>query len=226
MNELIRCAPALCDRHEGIGADGLLLLADSNVADYRMRIINADGSEAAQCGNGLRCFMRYLHNEVDGRSQALVETGGGLVRLSLRGDQIAAAMPAVEVRDWDLTLSVEDTQLQLHSLLVGVPHAVHFGQPGDLTQFGRALRHHKHFSPHGTNVNFAWLNEESELELRTYERGVEGLTQACGTGAVATACARPAGLPFPPPPSHCVQSEATVSKWHSAHLEINLTQSS
>jgi diaminopimelate epimerase len=181
----IELAPRLCDRHEGIGADGVLLLESSTQADYRMRIINADGSEAAQCGNGLRCFMRYLHREIDGRGEALVETGGGLVRLRVEGDLIAAAMPSVQVRQWDL----EAAGLPLSWLTVGVPHAVHFGQPSDMVTAGRSVRYHSHFGAEGTNVNFAWRNESGELELRTYERGVEGITQACGTGAVATACA-------------------------------------
>jgi diaminopimelate epimerase len=179
----------LCDRFDGVGADGVLLLQNSSVADYRMRIINSDGSEAAQCGNGLRCFMRYLNLEIDGRPSLTVETGGGIVSLSLRGDQIAASMPSPEVRQWDLDLDVAGQAYLFHSLSVGVPHAVHFGQPTDLVSLGRAVRYHSYFAPHGTNVNFAWLNPEGEVELRTYERGVEGLTQACGTGAVATACA-------------------------------------
>jgi diaminopimelate epimerase len=186
--------PGLCDRFDGIGADGVLLLQNSTRADYRMRIINADGSEAAQCGNGLRCFMRYLSMEIDGRMALTVETGGGLVSLELRGDKVAATMPAAQVHQWDLELKVDGRPYLFHSLSVGVPHAVHFGQPQDiaaqdLVTLGRSVRHHQHFAPQGTNVNFAWLNEAGEVELRTYERGVEGLTQACGTGAVATALA-------------------------------------
>jgi diaminopimelate epimerase len=193
----------LCDRHEGVGADGVLLLEDSNQADYRMRILNADGSETAQCGNGLRCFMRYLHREIDGRSQLQVETGGGLVALAVEGDLIRASMPAVQVRQWDLMVQLPEQSLQTYHLLVGVPHLVHCGEATlaqeDLTQLGRRLRHHPQFAPEGANVNFAWRNGAGELEVHTYERGVEGLTQACGTGAVATACVvhRLQGLPSP-----------------------------
>lgn len=182
----------LCDRHRGIGADGLLAVEPSREgADYRMRYYNADGGEAEMCGNGARCFARFVEQLHPGTlEQVSFETIAGRINASFpKGDvQINLSEP------FDLsvnsTLDVRGVKTVVHSVNTGVPHAVVVVD--DLEQVaikedGAALRFHEHFSPKGTNVNFMQVLEPGSLAIRTYERGVEDETLACGTGMVANA---------------------------------------
>ena len=183
----------ICDRHRGVGADGVLAVeaAQTAEADFRMRYYNSDGGEAEMCGNGARCFARFAGGLANRPLDAIrFETPAGVIGAEFEGERVRLAMSAP--RDLRLGESVEaqGRPLVVHSVDTGVPHAVLFvDEPGaaDVAGLGAALRYHPYFAPRGTNVNFVGVAAPGRLILRTYERGVEAETLACGTGAVASA---------------------------------------
>ena len=181
----------LCDRHRGIGADGILLLEKaSNHADFRMRYFNADGGEAEMCGNGARCFARFANKVAGGHAKISFETPAGVIAAELTGDLVTLQM--TEPTDLRLSIDVRaaDQDKTVHFINSGVPHVVipvSRIDDVDVRREGSAIRHHKMFSPNGTNVNFIEKRGPKELAVRTYERGVEDETLACGTGVVASA---------------------------------------
>ncbi len=199
----------VCDRHTGVGADGTLILLRSAIADVRMRIINADGSEAEMCGNGIRAFARYcFENGVVRGTQFSVETGAGVMkpRIILKNGRVdgvrvdmgeplleAADVPVkVDGRAIDLLLSVQDRSFSFSAVRVGVPHTIVFVDPlneDDVPKYGPLIEHDPLF-PERTNVNFVEVLKEDRIKMRTWERGC-GCTLACGTGAcsAAVACA-------------------------------------
>ncbi len=181
----------LCDRHRGIGADGILLLEKpTNRADFRMRYFNADGGEAEMCGNGARCFARFA-NKIGGQKREVsFETPAGVISAELKGDLVTLRM----TEPTDLRLNVNSPVVAenktLHFINSGVPHVVipvAKIDDADVRREGAAIRHHKMFSPNGTNVNFIEKRGPNKIAIRTYERGVEDETLACGTGIVASA---------------------------------------
>jgi diaminopimelate epimerase len=181
----------LCDRHRGIGADGILLLEKpTNRADFRMRYFNADGGEAEMCGNGARCFARFA-NEVGGQKGKIsFETPAGVISAELKGDLVTLRMtePTDLRLNVDLPMAAENKTV--HFINSGVPHVVipvAKVDDADVRREGAAIRHHKMFSPNGTNVNFIEKRGPNKIAIRTYERGVEDETLACGTGIVASA---------------------------------------
>jgi len=181
----------LCDRHRGIGADGILLLEKaSNHADFRMRYFNADGGEAEMCGNGARCFARFA-NKVAGRKEKIsFETPAGVISAKLAGDLVTLQMTEPTDLRLKTTLRVTDENKIVHFINSGVPHVVIPVlqlDDVDVQGAGSAIRHHKMFSPKGTNVNFLEKRGPKQIAVRTYERGVEAETLACGTGIVASA---------------------------------------
>ncbi|MEP6586648.1 MAG: diaminopimelate epimerase [Candidatus Udaeobacter sp.] len=181
----------LCDRHRGIGADGILLLEKpTNRADFRMRYFNADGGEAEMCGNGARCFARFA-NKIGGvKAKISFETPAGVIAAELKGDLVTLRMtePTDLRLNVDLPLVAENKTV--HFINSGVPHVVIPVAKIDdayVRREGAAIRHHKMFSPNGTNVNFIEKRGPDKIAIRTYERGVEDETLACGTGIVASA---------------------------------------
>ncbi|HEX4086575.1 MAG TPA: diaminopimelate epimerase [Chthoniobacteraceae bacterium] len=189
----------LCDRHRGVGADGVLLVeppadrANGAGADFRMRYYNADGGEAEMCGNGARCFARFA-SRITGREGALsFETPAGVIRAEFVGDHVRLAMSDPRGLVLDQMLSFASGEVTVHSVDTGVPHAVVFVEDlekTDVRGLGAGLRYHPRFAPRGTNANFAKINgpgAPAMLAIRTYERGVEDETLACGTGVVAAA---------------------------------------
>lgn len=182
----------LCDRHRGVGADGLLVLEPAqNGADFRMRYYNADGGEAEMCGNGARCFARFARQAAGGTAEKITfETPAGIIGAEFPGDQVRIAMSAPHSHQAPQTLEVNGRPAEVHFLNTGVPHAVVFVEDLESVNVqadGAALRYHSAFAPRGTNANFARILAPSQLAVRTYERGVEGETLACGTGVCATA---------------------------------------
>lgn len=180
-----------CDRKRGVGADGLLWVSNSRRADARMRIFNPDGSEAAMCGNGLRCVGWYLHVTDHRKSRWAVETGAGVIPIEVIGSESVRAFVSPP-RRLRLGLKVlhRTKCYTFHSIHAGVPHAVHFVSKldsVDLGSLGPYVRNHRLFKPEGTNVNLVRIDSAHRIAIRTYERGVEGETLACGTGAVAAA---------------------------------------
>lgn len=183
----------LCDRQFGVGADGVILLEKSVQADFVMRIFNPDGSEAEMCGNGIRCLGKFLQElNIEG-PDFKIEVVGKIYPLSLHEDgTVSVAMLPPPRIDWDIDLTVGRKSFKVDFLDTGVPHAtiaVDDLEKFDLDTIGPKIRYHAHFEPQGTNVDIYNIdrNSLSTIHIRTYERGVERETMACGTGA--TACA-------------------------------------
>ena len=181
----------LCDRHRGIGADGILLLEQAtNRADFRMRYFNADGGEAEMCGNGARCFARFAYKVGGKKEKISFETPAGVISAELEGGLVTLRMtePTDLRLNVDLPMAAENKTI--HFINSGVPHVVipvAKIDDADVVREGAAIRYHKIFSPNGTNVNFIEKRGPNKIAIRTYERGVEDETLACGTGIVASA---------------------------------------
>jgi len=180
-------ARSVCQRQTGLGADGLLVLEKSKKADLKMRIFNADGSEAEMCGNGLRCVALYARDT----GKVKIETKAGIYDVSVRGkDRVKIKMEGVRDLCLDLALMVNGRSIKVNYVDTGVPHTVIFVEgleDIDVGSIGRNIRYHKKFKPRGTNVDFVEIINDKNIKMRAYERGVEGETLACGTGAVAAA---------------------------------------
>lgn len=182
----------LCDRHRGVGADGLLAVEPAEQgADVKFRYYNADGGEAEMCGNGARCFGRYTARLLkDNRTSLTFETIAGTLTAELIGDEVKIEMSDPIELELNSPVTIESLGTAVHNLNTGVPHAVAFVdnlQALDVIENGAAIRYHAHYEPKGTNANFVGVLQPDHLAVRTYERGVEGETLACGTGI--TACA-------------------------------------
>jgi diaminopimelate epimerase len=181
----------LCDRHRGIGADGILLLETaSDHVDFRMRYFNADGGEAEMCGNGARCFARFANKTTGAEGEISFETPAGIISAELAGDLVTLQMTEPTDLRFNIPLRIGGEKRIVHFINSGVPHVVvPVAQVGDVDVLreGSAIRHHEMFSPKGANVNFIEKRGADKIAVRTYERGVEDETLACGTGVVASA---------------------------------------
>jgi diaminopimelate epimerase len=189
-NRISNFARRLCDRKLGIGADGLLLVEKSKIADFKMRVFNPDGSEPEMCGNGSRCIALYAKLNKIAPYSMKIDTKAGL--LSVKAGNVNIKLKMTEPKDIKLwiRLKLENKRYKLHYINTGVPHVVCFVKDldrADFASFGKAVRHHKLFMPEGTNVNIVYLKGKASISARTYERGVEDETLACGTGSVASA---------------------------------------
>ena len=192
---------AICHRHTGIGADGVLVREPSEVADHRMVLTNADGGRAEISGNGLRCFVLYLYHRGEvGEGELSVETGGGVLRAWVRGEhEVETTMPvpvalkeawAAGTKPKAQQLYAEGMSFSVLPVNVGNPHGVIFGPERDIAfagKYGGSLEHDPVF-PEGANIQFAHLVSPTVVQLVVWERGA-GVTLACGSGSVATACA-------------------------------------
>lgn len=184
----------LCDRQRGVGADGLLAVEPAQSgADFRMRYYNADGGEAEMCGNGARCFAQFARSLDPSKASAekiSFETIAGVIKAEFEGQNIRIELSEPFDLELDTDLAVDGELLAINSINTGVPHAVVFVEDLetiDVRRLGSAIRHHNHFKPAGTNANFAQVLGPDHIAIRTYERGVEDETLACGTGMVACA---------------------------------------
>jgi diaminopimelate epimerase len=182
----------ICDRHRGVGADGILLLETAtNGADFRMRYYNADGGEAEMCGNGARCFARFARKVAGAADRISFETPAGVIGAELHGDSVTLHMS--EPQDLRLNLPLPNAAGDyeaIHFINSGVPHVVVPVQrieEVNVRSDGAAIRRHETFAPKGANVNFLEKRGRTSVAIRTYERGVEDETLACGTGVVASA---------------------------------------
>jgi diaminopimelate epimerase len=189
-----RVARAMCDRRYGVGADGLLVLESSRVGDVKMRVFNPDGSEAEMCGNGSRCVALYVSKQqkTNGVAPVTIESRAGLLSARLRGTRVALRMTDPTEITLSLAVNVHGRRIRVGVVNTGVPHVVvpvKAVDRIDVNRVGRALRNHQVFAPRGTNVNFIQADPRhaNRLRVRTYERGVEEETLACGTGIVASA---------------------------------------
>ena len=185
----------LSERHFGAGSDGMIYISKSCVADFKMRIFNADGSEAKMCGNGIRCVGKYVYDKGYTDKKFLsVETLSGIKYLTLHTAGSKVKTVTVDMgkaqADKPMTLTIEDKELQIIPVSVGNPHAVVFVDDIDTApfiEFGPIIERHEAF-PGGVNVEFAEVKNADKLRMRVWERG-SGVTMACGTGACASVMA-------------------------------------
>jgi diaminopimelate epimerase len=180
----------LCHRQNGIGADGIILMQRSLKADLRFRIFNSDASEAEMCGNGMRCFGAFAQQRGIDFSSLNIETMQNILKISKKESYIEVQMADPKDEQLDITLMIHGNPINLSFINTSVPHAVIFVKnvaSQEVQTIGRAIRFDPYFDPKGTNVNFVEILDENTLSIRTYERGVESETLACGTGATAAA---------------------------------------
>ncbi len=195
----------ICHRQRGVGADGLFLLVpcESGRADWAWEFFNSDGSGAEMCGNGARCFARFIQKVTnDKRPSVSFETGAGVITATFSGERVTINLTKPQALRLNEQIILSNGNCMVQSIDTGVPHAVIFVRDADkamVQQMGSEIRHHSHFSPKGTNVNFVQRLGPNAIRVRTYERGVEGETLACGTGVTASAlvAARVHHLPSP-----------------------------
>ncbi len=183
-------AKKICDRKRGVGADGLLLLEKSKRADIRMRIFNPDGSEADMCGNGVRCLAKFAVSIKAVKAKHSVETPAGPIELVVEKKTVKAHLTDPKDFKAGFSLPLPSGKEEIHFINTGVPHAVIFEAQLSRVQVhqrGRQVREHDYFAPKGTNVNFVQAGGGNLIQVRTYERGVEAETLACGTGSAASA---------------------------------------
>jgi diaminopimelate epimerase len=192
---VVKDAPAftreVCRLHQGAGADGVLLFENSKKANFKMRILNLDGSEAAACGNGFRCIALYAHEVLKYSSRMIFESGSGVIEAEVgSGDSVRVQLVKPRIFEINGVLEAGKHRFPYAFLDTGVPHVVIFvedlGKIG-VFEHGKVIRNHPRFQPFGTNVNFVEVRSKKEIAVRTYERGVENETLACGTGTTASA---------------------------------------
>lgn len=178
-------------RRTGVGCEGVILIQPSQDCSFRMRFLNPDGGEVEMCGNGARCVARLARELGAAPDRMTIETVAGQLQAEMAGDGLVR-LTMTDPRDWRpaATLRVGAETIAYGFVNSGVPHVV--VEVADLAavdvaRLGAALRYHEEFRPKGTNANFVQVTGPSALRVRTYERGVEGETLACGTGMVASA---------------------------------------
>ncbi len=181
----------ICTRGLSVGADGLILVEKSDRASFRMRYFNSDGSLGEFCGNGTRCAARFAVLQSITGPKMTIETDAGIVSAEVADDDLVTiSLPTPQSFRADRTLRLADQTVQGSSILVGVPHYVMFVRDDlwslDIVPTGRAIRMHRDLQPAGANVNFVVVRDWHSIEIRTYERGVEAETLACGSGIVAS----------------------------------------
>lgn len=222
----------LCDRHRGVGADGLFLLvtSGSGKADWAWEFYNSDGSAADMCGNGARCFARFVQRLTGAKEQTSFETGAGVIRATFQGERVTVNLTPPKDLRLNQKVALSGGTVVLHSLNTGVPHAALFVPDADkamVQQLGQEIRYHQHFAPKGTNVNFVQLLGPNFIRVRTYERGVEGETLACGTGVSASAMIASQIHNFTPPVRVQVQGgdtlEVSFRQENASFSDVQLT---
>jgi diaminopimelate epimerase len=192
VGDLPAFARKVCERKISVGADGLLLIEPSKIADFKWQFFNSDGSMAEMCGNASRCVARYAFLKGIAPKKMSFETIAGIISA-----EVNDAVVKVRLTDPSPVQSIgklvfDDCQFVLDTIDTGVPHAVTFVNNQEICnvfEWGRKIRHHECFQPRGTNANFATIIDRHKMRVRTYERGVEDETLACGTGDVASVLA-------------------------------------
>lgn len=195
----VRLAKIACDRHFGIGADGIILIEKSKIADFKMLYYNSDGSFGGMCGNGGRCVARLAYILGIVKRKMTFEANNKLYKaeiLKKSGEVVRLFLPTPETKNYNLKIKLDKKLYITHFIDTGAPHLVVFTDENEiediekinLNDLGRKLRFHPYFET-GTNVNFVSQIDKSTIRIRTYERGVENETLACGTGSVASAIA-------------------------------------
>lgn len=191
VKNLSGLAKNLCRSKKSIGADGLLIYDKAVKCDFKMRILNPDGSEAEMCGNGIRCIAQYA-KKIKGlkKNNFVIETKAGNIEIDyLKEDMPRLKMMASRDLKLNFDLTIDGEKIKASYVVVGVPHLVLLCdevEKVDVAVLGKKIRFHKDFAPAGTNVNFVEVTSLHSLRIRTYERGVEEETLACGSGTSAS----------------------------------------
>ena len=191
--DLSALAKTVCHRRFSVGADGLIVIvppSSRKTANFKWRFFNADGSEAEMCGNGSRCAARFAMNRKIAPKKMAFETLAGLIHAEVKRERVRVQLTDASGLRLNMSVPLSSGIRTGHFINTGVPHLVYFTEILDaenVEAVGRETRYHDLFLPAGTNVNFVSVKGPRKLRLRTYERGVEGETLACGTGAVAAA---------------------------------------
>ncbi len=186
-------AKQVCHRNRSVGADGLIVIvpaSDKKRADFKWRFFNADGSEAEMCGNGSRCAALFARLRKIAPPKMAFETLAGIIRAEVRKQRVNVQLTGASGLRMHVRVPLAGGARTGHYINTGVPHLVYLSENldrEDVQAVGSATRRHPVFQPAGTNVNFVQIDGSHRLRIRTYERGVEGETLACGTGAVAAA---------------------------------------
>lgn len=194
-------AEFLCDRHFGVGADGIVIIEKSDIADLKMRIFNKDGSEAEMCGNGIRCFAKYVYEKkIINKKEFNIETLAGVktIKLEIEGGtvlkiEVDMGLPLLDIDKIPVTYLENNYEgflyvdgIKVYPISMGNPHSVCFVDDVDkidIEKYGKLIEDYKYF-PNKTNVEFVQIVDNFNIKLRVWERGV-GETLACGTGAAA-----------------------------------------
>lgn len=190
VGDLSEFARKVCQRNFSVGADGLVVIEPSDVADFKWRFFNSDGSVAEMCGNASRCVARFAYMKGIAGQKMSWETIAGVISAEINDDLIKVKLTDPSPVESSIKIEAEGQTFVLDSIDTGVPHAVVFVDDldgYDVFNQGRKIRFHEHFSPRGTNADFAFVISKNKIKVRTYERGVEDETLACGTGMVAAA---------------------------------------
>ncbi len=183
----------VCASHTGVGADGLILIENPENPEnhFKWQFFNADGSVAEMCGNGSRCAVRFAFDEGMVGKEVRFETLAGVIRAYVLDGGKRIKVQLTPPKDYrEVSLSLDAQSIEGYFINTGVPHFVAIVrdlEKIDVKKLGRAIRFHPEFQPKGTNVNFIEREGDDTIRIRTYERGVEGETLACGTGATASA---------------------------------------
>jgi len=190
VKRMKKFAQKVCRRRVSVGADGIIFIERSKQADFKWRFFNADGSEAEMCGNGGRCAARFAYLKGIAGSSLTFETLAGILSAHVNGRRVKLEMTKPYGLKLDEKISIKGKRVRISSINTGVPHAALFLKDlenVDVVRMGRSIRNHSRYAQRGTNANFVKVESSSRLSVRTYERGVEDETLACGTGAVASA---------------------------------------
>jgi diaminopimelate epimerase len=183
-------AKQVCHRNRSVGADGLIVIVSSKKADFKWRFFNSDGSEAEMCGNGSRCAARFAVLKKIAPKKMTFETLAGIIHAEVKKETVRVQLTGATGLRMNVPVPLAGHSRTGYFINTGVPHLVYLSDHldgEDVQAVGSATRWHEVFKPAGTNVNFVQINGPHKLRIRTYERGVEGETLACGTGAVAAA---------------------------------------
>lgn len=190
IDDLSELARRICRRKFSVGADGLVVIEPSSMVDFKWRFFNSDGSVAEMCGNAARCTARFAYMKGIAPEKMSWETIAGIISADVDGDMVKVRLTDPSPVEAQINIEADGQKYILDSIDTGVPHAVLFTDDVDhydVFNNGRKIRHHEYFSPRGTNVDFAAVLDRHKIKIRTYERGVEDETLACGTGMVAAA---------------------------------------
>ncbi len=181
----------ICKRGLSVGADGVIFVENSERADFKWQFFNSDGSTAEMCGNGARCVAKYTFLErIVGKTMTF-ETLSGIINAEIMdNDEVKTMLTTPHSLELNKKVTVDNKEYDIHSINTGVPHGVIVCNDVsniDVYNLGKSIRYNKDFAINGTNVNFIEVTGENSLNIRTYERGVENETLACGTGCAASA---------------------------------------